>query len=333
MEFKKHLYNSVKELLKKLYYKIFYYKINYKLLEQELQTWKTNFRPPGHYYSPYPDSKELNEKRDLIFRRNAADILPGIDLQTDSQFALLQSLADYYNADMFPLEKKETHRYYFDNQYFSFSDAIFLACMIRQLKPKRIIEIGSGFSSAVMLDVNEEYFNNSIQLTFVEPYPEERLNGLVNGSDNYTIRKEFVQNVPVSIFTELEENDILFIDSSHISKTYSDVNHLIFNVIPFLKKGVVIHVHDIFFPFEYPAEWMIDQQRAWNEAYILRAFLQFNPTFSIELFTSYLEIKFKDWFLDRMPLCLEKHEKWPRPDGSFYYLDTAGQSLYLRKVK
>ena len=98
-----------------------------------------------------------------------------------------------------------------------------------------------------------------IHLTFVEPFPEERLDSLVLPTDNYVIIKDIVQNISSDLFSGLQENDILFIDSSHISKTYSDVNYLIFNILPNLKKGVVIHFHDIFFPFEYPSEWIIDQ--------------------------------------------------------------------------
>ena len=326
--------------LRKIYNKIFYFKIKSGVLEHELgvlghelKKWKTNFEPPGHYYSPYPDPVQLEKQKNLIFQKSAETVLPGIALNTDAQFSLLQQLSAYYTPNIFPFQKTAGYRYSFDNQYFCFSDAIFLACMMQQLRPKKIIEIGSGFSSAVMLDVNEKYFNNSIQLSFIEPFPEDRLNLLVKESDNFTIIKDFVQNVPFGLFQELEENDILFIDSSHISKTYSDVNHLIFNIIPLLKKGVIVHFHDIFFPFEYPAEWMIEQQRAWNEAYLLRSFLQYNETFVIELFTSYLETKFKEWFISNMPLCLEKHEKWPKQDGGFYYLETNGQSLYLRKAK
>lgn len=303
------------------------------LLESELAIWKTGFRSPGHYYSPYPDTTLLREKKDLIFNRNPDITLPGIELRPGEQFDLLKELSGHYSTDMFPLDQTKGARFYFDNQYFCFSDAIFLSSMIQHLKPKKIIEIGSGFSSAVMLDVNEKYFSNKINLTFVEPFPEERLDSLVLPTDNYVIIKDIVQNISSDLFSGLQENDILFIDSSHISKTYSDVNYLIFNILPNLKKGVVIHFHDIFFPFEYPSEWIIDQQRGWNEAYLLRSFLQFNSDFRIELFTSYLERKYKDWFLANMPICLNQHEQWPKPDGSHYLLDTSGQSIYLRKTK
>ena len=159
--------------------------------------------------------------------------------------------------------------------------------MMREFRPKRIIEIGSGFSSALMLDVNEKHFNNLIDLTFIEPYPD-RLNKLVKPNDKANIIPQKLQDVDFNIFTKLEENDIFFIDSSHVSKAGSDVNSIIFNVLPLLKKGVLIHFHDIFYPFEYPEKWY-KEGRYWNEAYILRAFLQFNSVFKIIYWLDWLK--------------------------------------------
>jgi hypothetical protein len=174
--------------------------------------------------------------------------------------------------------------------------------MIRFLKPKRIIEIGSGFSSAVMLDTNELFFNNQINLTFIEPYPE-RLFSLISEKDKnatHIIQNE-VQSVPLETFAQLQAGDILFIDSSHIIKTGSDVNYVIFEVLPILKPGVLIHFHDIFYPFEYPKEWVY-AGRNWNEDYFLKAFLMYNETFEIRLFADYIHRMHKEAFR-RMPLC------------------------------
>ena len=312
---------------------LFYRKYKIKALQEELKLWKTNFRQPGHYYSPFPDTAQMIRNKERLFNRNPETVFQGLALNENEQFRLLEKLSKHYQPHIFPEEKEEGSRYYFNNQYFCYSDAVFLYCIIREINPKKIIEIGSGFSSAAMLDINEKYYNNSIELTFIEPYPAERLDTLVKEADTCSIISNFVQEVPLGLFLDLEEDDILFIDSSHVSKTGSDVNHLLFNVLPVLKKGVLIHFHDIFFPFEYPSEWVVDQQRGWNEAYLVRSFLQFNDTFSIALFTSFLENKFRNWFEAHMPLCLTPHEKWPATDGGYRYLDTAGQSLYLRKVK
>ena len=174
--------------------------------------------------------------------------------------------------------------------------------MIRYLKPKQIIEVGSGFSSSVMLDTNQMFFNNEINLTFIEPYPE-RLYNLLKEEDkkNTEIIVDFVQNIDVTVFEQLNEGDILFIDSTHVIKTGSDVHFILFEILPKLKKGVYIHFHDIFYPFEYPKEWVY-KGRNWNEDYFLRAFLMYNTEFEIELFSHYLHTHHKEVF-EQMPLC------------------------------
>jgi hypothetical protein len=177
--------------------------------------------------------------------------------------------------------------------------------MIRHLKPRRIIEVGSGYSSCVILDTNELFFRNEIQCTFVEPF-SRRLLSLMKKEDVGRIRlvPTGVQEVDLQIFSELEDRDILLIDSSHVSKIDSDVNFILFEVLPLLQKGVTIHFHDIFYPFQYPKEWLY-KGIAWNEAYLLRAFLQYNRSFSIVLFTSFLSHFYRGRLAETMPLCLK----------------------------
>lgn len=171
--------------------------------------------------------------------------------------------------------------------------------MIRHFQPKRIIEIGSGHTSALMLDTNERFMNQQTELTFIEPYPK-RLHSLLKETDrtNCIILETPVQDVPASYFEQLQENDFLFIDSSHVSKIGSDVNHIFFDVLPVIKTGVIVHFHDVFWPFEYPLAW-IKQGRAWNEAYLLRAFLQYNECFEIILFNQYLCSCFPEFYQQR----------------------------------
>lgn len=125
--------------------------------------------------------------------------------------------------------------------------------MIRAKKPRRINEIGSGYSSAVTLDTNELYFSNQIHCTFIEPYPERLLN-LLSAEDiarNVLVTTR-LQDVEIETFPELARGDFLFIDSTHVSKLGSDVNRIFFEIMPKLNEGVFIHFHDIFYPFEYP---------------------------------------------------------------------------------
>jgi hypothetical protein len=195
--------------------------------------------------------------------------------------------------------------------------------MIRHARPRRVIEVGSGHSSCALLDTNERFFNHSIACTFIEPYPQ-LLTSLIRDEDRdrITLLTRNLQDVDPAVFLELSANDILFIDSSHVSKTNSDVNRIFFEVLPRLKSGVYIHFHDIFYPFEYPKEWVY-QGRAWNEAYVLRAFLQHNDRFEIQLFNSFLERFHRNTLAREMPLCL-RHSKQSM-------VPTSAQSIWLKK--
>ena len=261
----------------------------------------STFVPAGHYYSPVPDPKEVAEKVEK-FDFNPPNIV-GINLNIETQLNLLENFVDYYKEQPFTPFKSWNNRYYFENDCYSYTDALFLYSMIRHLKPSKFIEIGSGFSSAVALDTNEKFFNNSIKCTFIEPYPD-RLHSLLKETDykNTEIMPCKLQDVDLSIFKELKENDILFVDSTHVSKAFSDVNRIFFDILPILNKGVYIHFHDIFYPFEYFKGWLLEN-RAWNENYILRAFLQYNNSFEIQLFSDYLAKNHKDILFKNMPLC------------------------------
>ena len=173
-------------------------------------------------------------------------------------------------------------RYYSANHYFTKGCAQILQCMMCTVRPNRIIEVGSGFSTAVMLDVNEHCFSNTIHISSIEPH-SDRLRGLLHPTDQLCIYEKRVEDMPLDYFECLDENDILFIDSSHISKINSDVNYIFFEILPRLKKGVYIHFHDIFYPFIYPKSW-IYEGRAYNEMYMLRTFLMNNERYKIQLF-------------------------------------------------
>lgn len=260
--------------------------------------------PPGHFYSPIPDIASIRENEGMMFGSIPREI-PGINLRESEQLELLEKFLVYYEDLFFTKERSENNRFYYENNYYSYSDAIFLFCMIKHFKPKKIIEIGSGFSSALMLDTNDKFFNAEISCTFIEPNPD-RLLSLVNqrGSKNIEILKTPLQNINTEIFSQLDKNDILFVDSTHVLKTFSDLNMILFDILPLLHKGVLIHFHDIFYPFEYPKKWIYNG-RAWNELYALRAFLQFNDSFDIILFNTFLEHFHEQFFLENMPLCLE----------------------------
>jgi hypothetical protein len=281
--------------------------------------WET----PGHFYSPIPDLAEIRRSEDEVFRSQSRSIRD-IDLNEQAQLALFDALLPFYADQPFSPDERQGLRYFFENNAFSYFDAIVYHCLIRHLRPRRVIEVGSGYSSCALLDTNERFFSHSVACTFIEPYPQ-LLNSLLDDNDRArtTLIARNLQDVDTEIFGQLSANDILFIDSSHVVKTHSDVNHVFFEVLPRLQAGVYIHFHDIFYPFEYPKEWVY-QGRSWNEAYLLRAFLQDNSRYSIELFNSFVEIFHRDRVERDMPLCLRYSRQSMIP--------TSAQSVWLKKL-
>jgi predicted O-methyltransferase YrrM len=281
-----------------------------------------SFASPGHFYSPIPDLHEIDSKSRYIFDRSTRDI-PAIKINEDSQIQLAKSFSVLYNEMPFSDTKSKEWRYFLDNPYFSYGDGIILYSFLRHFNPKRIIEIGSGFSSSEMLDINEAFLNKKLQFTFIEPFPD-RLFGLFSEEDKIKVRVEIkpVQEVESNIFNLLEANDILFIDSSHVAKINSDVLHIFFYILPQLKNGVIIHFHDVLWPFEYPKNWL-EVGRAWNEAYFLRSFLQYNCTFEILYFNSYMALHHADFLKQSMPGVLKTPSSKGTPGNS---------SLWIRKV-
>ncbi|MFA4930954.1 MAG: class I SAM-dependent methyltransferase [Patescibacteria group bacterium] len=233
------------------------------------------FAPAGHFYSPLPDLAAVKRKRDKLFDRTQKE-LPGINVRDQEQRQLLDRLCQYYGDLPFKDERQTGLRYFYNNSAYNQGDAFMLYAMIRHWRPRRIIEVGSGYSSAATLDTNELFLENKIDCTFIEPYPELLFSRLKpDDRERHNFIDQPLQEIDLKIFNQLAANDILFIDSTHVAKIGSDVNYLLFEILPRLQPGVIIHIHDIIFPFEYPEDWVMSG-RAWNEAYLLRAFLQFN---------------------------------------------------------
>ncbi|MCF2494775.1 class I SAM-dependent methyltransferase [Dyadobacter chenhuakuii] len=285
---------------------------------RKFNTYRTRV-PAGHYYSPIVSVKDIKRREQQVYPL-PCNKLEGLDLAEEEQIALITyCFNSYYQELAFSDNINSGGRYYYNNKYFGHADATSLYFMIRHFNPKKIIEVGSGFSSAVMLDVNERFFDNAMKLSFIEPYPD-RLHSLLKHSErkNTDVIVSDLQDVDTKYFEQLEKDDILFIDSTHVSKTGSDVNYLLFNIFPILKSGVIIHIHDIFYPFEYPKEWVIygNGRFGWNEAYILRAFLSHQSQYKIILFNDFMQSFHKQGILLNM-LNYNQHGR--------------GGSIYLRK--
>lgn len=270
-----------------------------------------NWVPPGHFYSPIVNKEDVLSRADVLYQNKEA--FDGINLEVKKQLKLVQSFRELNPP--FTETPSSKFRYYYKNNYYSYSDGLVLFGMLSKFQPRKVIEIGSGFSSALMLDFKELNPDIKIELTFVEPFPANRLNKLIKLEDAIKLHQNLVQDVPLQIFKNLNENDILFIDSSHVSKAGSDLNYILFNILPLLKSGVVIHFHDIAYPFEYPIDW-IKEGRSWNEIYLIRAFLMHNAAYEILLFTSYLS---------------HLYSKELKEINPFFALEN-GSSFWVRKV-
>jgi hypothetical protein len=269
--------------------------------------------PPGHFYSAVPSQEDVAVY--LASRRSGDPV--GVELNRQQQYELLQAFGNYYADLPFSEHPGSQTRYYYDQSTFCYADAIFLYSFLRHFQPRRIVEVGSGFSSAAMLDTAEQFLSPPPHITLIEPYADA-LKQLLRPEDlrTVTIVQEKVQDVPLEQFATLEAGDLLFVDSSHVLKCGSDLQFLLFEVVPRLRVGVFVHFHDVFAGFEYPDDWL-RKGMFWNEDYLLRAFLSFNYAWEITLFGNFAVGVYRDWLAAHMPLCLEN----------------PGGSLYLRRVR
>ena len=186
---------------------------------------------------------------------------------------------------------------------------------LRKTQPKRIVEVGCGFSSAMMLDTCDMFSElGDVDFTFIEPEPERRLLKLVKEKEINLIKSNLQDLEPDLIYNSLEAGDLLFIDSSHVVKLNSDVMFIFDRILPNLKKGVYVHFHDVVYPFVYPDCW-VREGRFWNEVFFLKQFLAYNDSWKIVLWPVMLHQK--NLIQDIFPI-LNKD---------------VGGSLYLQKIR
>jgi hypothetical protein len=276
-----------------------------QMLELRSQLSQRLWVPPGHFYSPIVDARDDAVQRAMDVEACPNQALEVFGIDEGTLLGWFNLIAEHYAEQPFPGQPSSECRYYYGNPNFPLADALALLIFMVRLRPRRFIEVGSGYSSCAAIDVNERYLERGVAFTFIDPHPELALE-LIGSRSGYAscFLGSRLQNVPTEVFAELEDNDILFIDSSHVSKTGSDVLHYLFRVIPSLKPGVIVHIHDIFYPFEYPRAWIEDENRSWNEAYIIRAYLHNDSSIRI--------LYWSDWFYkcrrslveSRMPLCV-----------------------------
>jgi hypothetical protein len=235
----------------------------------------------------------------------------GIDMQADAQLAFLDAIAPFaseFDYPRGPEQRRQAHDFYQDNGAFEGLDARIWFCLARHVRPRRVVEVGGGFSSLLTADINRQFFSGQTAFFCIDPTPPAVLIAGVPGLSK--LLPFPVQEVPLGLFESLRENDVLFIDSSHVSKTGSDVNFLCIEVLPRLAPGVLVHFHDIFLPGDYPEEW---RGFGWNEQYLVQALLIDSTGFEVVFGSQFAAQRFA--------------EKIPQIFGAPY----TGASLWLRR--
>jgi hypothetical protein len=243
--------------------------------------------PDGHFYSPVVNTEDVAMRQAELWP--AAPSVLGIDWNRPFHERVLteffpRHLGKYDYPEVLQ-DSPELTQFYTRNSQFSWLDARALFVLLNEWQPKRMVEVGSGYSTLLTADVNRRFFDGRMEFACIEPYPRPFLTS--GKLRSVTLLQERVERVGLAPFERLAAGDVLFIDSSHVSKTGSDVNFLVFEVLPRLAAGVRIHFHDIHLPREYLKEWVIGENRSWNEQYVVRALLMYSPAFRVLFGCSY----------------------------------------------
>jgi predicted O-methyltransferase YrrM len=260
----------------------------------------------NHYYEPLFDDRQITKPLNDV--RN----LPGIDWNDEGQLSILQQFNFNDELKQIPLNKAGELDFYVNNPAFTSGDAEYFYNLIRLKKPTKIFEVGSGYSTLLAVQAikknQEESATYQCKHVCIEPYEMPWLE-----KTGVTVIRERVEQVDKSLFLELGENDILFIDSSHIIRPQGDVIYEYLELLPILKAGVIVHIHDIFSPHDYLKQWVVDEVKLWNEQYLLEAFLTDNKKWKIIGALNYLHHTHYSELKRISPFLHEKREP-----GSFY---------------
>ncbi|EPF22469.1 MAG: class I SAM-dependent methyltransferase [Microcystis aeruginosa Ma_MB_F_20061100_S19] len=268
-----------------------------------------------HFYQPIPNRQEI------MTYAGKERPLSSIEWHLDKQTELVKYLLEKYGLEFNNKEIFSAFGYSEDSSGLISGDAEVLYAMVREKKPNRVIEIGSGGSTKIIaaaLRMNFIENSQKSQLISIEPYPQDFLKDFANVSKDFlefSLLIQKVESVDLSVFESLQTNDILFVDSSHVFKSGSDVEFEFLQVYPRLQTGVLVHIHDIFFPYDYPIEWNLKESRYWNEQYFLETFLQFNKKFKILASLSMVSYYKNSVFLDNINAYNEA-----RLPGSFWMI-------------
>ncbi len=235
------------------------------------------------YYSPLNDIQFLEQNRDLW--KEPVDP-PCVDWNQEGQMSVAEEVSTFVDElKNVPQQTREKGIFYWQNEMWNNADALVQYGLVRSRQPKRYIEIGCGWSSMLLRDALKK--NEAVtEVTLIEPYPNPNI--FPHLPNDWTRYPAILQRAPIELFETLEAGDILFYDGSHCTKVGSDVNFFFFNVLPRIKPGVLIHIHDIFFPWVYPEPWIMELGQTWNEQFVLQAFLMHNNAYRVFIANAFL---------------------------------------------
>lgn len=261
-----------------------------------------------HYYAPVVHPSDIRTPLD------APRALPGLDLNEDAQFALLCEFHYAQELTALPFRKPAVDRFGYENTTYAEGDAEMLYNVIRRFRPRRIVEVGSGQSTLMAMEAIDANARDDAtyqcRVTCVEPFEQPWLENL--GVE--VIRKR-IEDCPEDLVRDLEAGDIFFIDSSHVVRPQGDVLHIYQRLLPLVAPGVLVQIHDVFTPRDYPAKWVLDDRRLWNEQYVMEAFLAFNREFEVLLALNWLTNDHPDRLAEACPMLLRRPGKQP---GAFW---------------
>jgi hypothetical protein len=263
---------------------------------------------PNHFYWPIPDVAHLEG-------REWPDLLPtNFDFRLEQQLDFARHVVPKYCDELrFPEQADANGGYHYNNGFFETVDAEIAYCLVREYKPARIVEVGGGFSTRVLaaaLRANRGRDGVQGNLATIDPFPERVPPASLGDGIQLVTRP--VQEIDLDLFLALGEGDILFIDSSHVVGIGSDVVREYLEIVPRLAKGVLVHVHDIFLPSDYPRDMVLKTLAFWSEQYLLQAFLSFNPSFEVLWASSAMQIFHPEVLEATFPHWSQSYRKMPR---------------------
>lgn len=259
-----------------------------------------------HYYQPIPDTRSLPRS---LWEKDQDP--PGIDLREEHQVNTLSGFTSRWGEEFHQLAAKDGEWIFsIDNGMFGPVDAEIYYSFIRENKPTNIVEVGAGHSTLLASAAIERNLSedpaDTCTLTAIEPEPIQQLTSI-----QVTLVRKKVEEIDPEFFQTLSENDILFIDSSHVSRIGGDVNHLLLEIVPRINLGVLVHFHDIFLPNEYPSDWVHRQHWFFTEQYLVQAFLAFNNSFELLWSSSLMASRHMDELRASIPSLAEVPKAQP----------------------